>query len=370
MILKKQIVVIALMLSSVIGLAQVGIGTNTPNTNAILEIQSSTQGVRFPAMTTAQRTAISNPAKGLLVYDTDLQALMINIGTPASPLWGLLGAYSSVDVLAQIGNEGDNPDVVNSVITAVQLALVVPSVTGIVLGNETAYQDYIDTNPDDFDSPATQAQVQAMVDAVNAAAPVYCTGSTTTIVDVVGSGGATWMDRNLGATQQATSSTDAAAYGDLYQWGRFTDGHQCRTSGTTSTNATTATPGHGDFITGGSFPFDWLTPQDDTLWQGVGGINNPCPSGYRLPTETELNTELSAWGSINAAGAFASPLKLPVAGYRLRSTGALNSVGSFGFYWSSTVSGSNARYLVFDSSSAGVSNAIRASGHSVRCIKN
>ncbi|MCX8486231.1 MAG: hypothetical protein ORN53_03470, partial [Crocinitomicaceae bacterium] len=33
-----------------------------------------------------------------------------------------------------------------------------------------------------------------------------------------------WMDRNLGASQVATSSNDAASYGDLYQWGRATDG--------------------------------------------------------------------------------------------------------------------------------------------------
>ena len=47
------------------------------------------------------------------------------------------------------------------------------------------------------------------------------------------------IDRNLGASQVATSSTDADAYGDLYQWGRGTDGHQIRTSGTTSTLSST-----------------------------------------------------------------------------------------------------------------------------------
>tara|TARA_B110000090_G_scaffold89704_1_gene101755 strand:- start:8070 stop:8588 length:519 start_codon:yes stop_codon:yes gene_type:complete len=38
--------------------------------------------------------------------------------------------------------------------------------------------------------------------------------------------GQVWMDRNLGATQVATSSTDHLAYGNLYQWGRALDGHQ------------------------------------------------------------------------------------------------------------------------------------------------
>src|SRR5574344_2381954 len=140
--------------------------------------------------------------------------------------------------------------------------------------------------------------------------------------------GEIWMDRNLGASQVATSSTDAAAYGDLYQWGRATDGHESRTSGTTATLATSDTPGHGNFITTGSSPWNWRSPQNDNLWQGVSGTNNPCPSGYRLPTAAELEEERLSWSSNNEAGAFASPLKLPVAGSRNLSSGSLLIVGS------------------------------------------
>src|SRR5574344_1840945 len=154
--------------------------------------------------------------------------------------------------------------------------------------------------------------------------------------------GEIWMDRNLGASQVATSSTDAAAYGDLYQWGRAADGHESRTSGTTSILATSDTPGHGNFITNGSSPYDWRNPQNDNLWQGVSGTNNPCPSGYRLPTEAEWEAERTSWSSSNAAGAFASPLKLPVAGSRLYSSGTLGDVGSYGYYWSSSVDGTYA----------------------------
>ena len=187
--------------------------------------------------------------------------------------------------------------------------------------------------------------------------------------------GEIWMDRNLGASQVATSSTDANAYGDLYQWGRAADGHESRTSATTSTNATSAVPNDGNawdgfFITEGSSPYDWLTPQDDNLWQGVSGTNNPCPSGYRLPTEAEWEAERTSWSINNAAGAFASPLKLPVAGYRGNSDGSLSLVGSFGFYWSSTVDGTNSRNLYFDSSNAGMFGDSRANGNSVRCLKD
>jgi uncharacterized protein (TIGR02145 family) len=187
--------------------------------------------------------------------------------------------------------------------------------------------------------------------------------------------GEIWMDRNLGASQVATSSTDANAYGDLYQWGRAADGHESRTSATTSTNATSAVPNDGNawdgfFITEGSSPYDWLTPQDDNLWQGVSGTNNPCPSGYRLPTEAEWEAERTSWSSNNAAGAFASPLKLPVAGYRYYSNGSLYNVGSYGYYWSSTVVGTDSRYLYFDSSIALMNSSHRARGGSVRCLKD
>ena len=48
---------------------------------------------------------------------------------------------------------------------------------------------------------------------------VHCNGTPTEVVDVTNpTTGKTWMDRNLGASQAATSSTDADAYGDLYQW--------------------------------------------------------------------------------------------------------------------------------------------------------
>jgi uncharacterized protein (TIGR02145 family) len=179
-----------------------------------------------------------------------------------------------------------------------------------------------------------------------------------------------WMDKNLGASQVATSSTDAAAYGDLYQWGRGTDGHESRTSGTTSTLATSYSPGHGDFITTNISPFDWRNPQNDNLWQGVSGTNNPCPSGYRLPTEAEWDAERTSWSSNNAAGAFASPLKLTMAGHRNFRDGSLRTVGSSGYYWSSTVEASSSRNLLFSGSLTFMMSSLRAYGFSVRCLKD
>lgn len=53
------------------GYAQTGIGTSTPHASAKLEVASTTMGFLPPRMTSVQRLAISNPAQGLMVYQTD-----------------------------------------------------------------------------------------------------------------------------------------------------------------------------------------------------------------------------------------------------------------------------------------------------------
>ena len=181
--------------------------------------------------------------------------------------------------------------------------------------------------------------------------------------------GKVWMDRNLGASRVATAGDDVNGYGDLYQWGRLPDGHEKRTSGSTSNLSSSNVPGHGDFILTSDSPYDWRSPQNDDLWQGVNGTNNPCPDGYRLPTEAEWNAERESWNLNDDSGAFASPLKLPVAGRRLRDNGSLDRVDHFGYYWSGTVDGTNSRSLSFHGFNASIFSGARSFGHSVRCIK-
>lgn len=60
----------------------------TPDASAILDVQSLTKGSLFPRMLAAERTAIVNPAKGLLVYQTDgTEGFYYNAGTAATPNW-------------------------------------------------------------------------------------------------------------------------------------------------------------------------------------------------------------------------------------------------------------------------------------------
>lgn len=197
---------------------------------------------------------------------------------------------------------------------------------------------------------------------------IYCNGSPTQVVEVTSPTGKVWMDRNLGASQAATSINDVNAYGDLYQWGRRADGHQCRNSATTPVLSTIPVPTHGDFIFVPSGPWNWMQTNDNSLWQGVAGNNNPCPAGFRLPTYAELNAERLYWSSNNIAGAFGSALKWTPAGQRNASNGALADIGSFGTYWTSTINGDDAGNLYIDTVSIMAYDG-RVNGRSVRCIK-
>lgn len=215
------------------------------------------------------------------------------------------------------------------------------------------------------------------INAIGNSAPSAASNSVTpeTIPSVVSSTGKVWMDRNLGASQVATSSTDEASFGDLYQWGRDTDGHQLRASDVTTTRSLTDSPVDGKFIRVINHPQDWRNPKNDNLWQGVTGQNNPCPLGYRIPTDAEWEGEWNTWGSDkNSVGAFASPLKLPMAGWK--GFGFMDAFGLFssqGDYWSSTVDGTYGEYvrkLQFTNSTSGTTYNYRSAGSSVRCIRD
>lgn len=69
-----KVIQAALMLTSFTLTAQVGIGTTTPNASAALDITSTNSGILIPRMTQAQKNAITSPATGLLIYQTDATA--------------------------------------------------------------------------------------------------------------------------------------------------------------------------------------------------------------------------------------------------------------------------------------------------------
>jgi trimeric autotransporter adhesin len=89
--------------------AQVSINTDNslPDNSAMLDVKSTAKGVLLPRMTQAQRTAISSPAAGLIIYQTDnIPGFYFNSGSSGSPAWTMVGGGTGWSLT---GNSGTNP---------------------------------------------------------------------------------------------------------------------------------------------------------------------------------------------------------------------------------------------------------------------
>jgi uncharacterized protein (TIGR02145 family) len=101
----------------------------------------------------------------------------------------------------------------------------------------------------------------------------------------------------------------------------------------------------------------------------------------RLPTKKEWETMLglgSTWDEkkkgiwiggnhkIREESRFST--FLPAAGYHNRANGALDNVGTYGYYWSSSPSSTNASHLYFSTTVNPAFDGNRSNGFSVRCI--
>lgn len=193
-----------------------------------------------------------------------------------------------------------------------------------------------------------------------------------------------WLDRNLGAPNVATAVNNYQNYGDMFQWGRLADGHQLivRTgpydadasglNGMTLTvvpyeQSSNDTPNHPKFIAYGELPADWRNPQNSNLWQGVAGTNNPCPTGWRIPTQAEWDAE----NITSLADGFAK-LKITMTGLRYVGDGMFYSSDTDGFYWSTTSDPADATNTMNANFNSGYSpfGSYRGNGLACRCIKD
>ena len=144
-------------------LAQIGNEADDPHSTP-----SAVTTEQLTLITPALTNVVDNNETAYQDYIDNNPTLFDNPATPAQVQAMVDLVNASQTVLVQIGLEADDPDTVNAVVTTDQLGLISPSVTNIEANNQTAYQDYIDNNPSLFSSPATQPEVQAMVEAVNA----------------------------------------------------------------------------------------------------------------------------------------------------------------------------------------------------------
>ena len=204
----------------------------------------------------------------------------------------------------------------------------------------------------------------------------------------------TWMDRNLGACEQATSQSDYLAYGSFFQFGRQRDGHECmywdtntdknhRAAGyTVSSTRIAYNASSAQFITSNGEANDCPANNWATTFQPASNLwppssttkNTPCPVGYHVPTATEWTAEINSWGGITAANAY-SYLKLPLVAdidFRDGLGTWLTGYAYGGWYWTSTVGSpdSNCATWVVTSGSGILKYRPRNDAMAVRCINN
>jgi len=368
----------------------VGIGAEsfTPDSSAMLEVKSTEKGFLPPRMTTQQRDAIQSPAEGLVIYNTTTNCLNYRVVevwfevcgecTP-QPIAPTAGTH--VPGETQIvwnwnvasGADGYKWSLINNYATATDLGNVT-TVTQTGLTCNSPYTIYVWAyNGCGNSTTETLTQTTAACPICDVPSVTFTYQGQQVTYGTVQSSGRCWLDRNLGAAQVATSTTDELAYGDLFQWGRNDDGHQTRTSITTTNSSDSDQPSHGYYILRDSSPLDWRSSGDwHQRWNAIPIVNNPCPSGYRVPTEAEWDAERLSWTQPD--GAINSPLKLPIAGRRHFSDGGSIDL-TLGRYWSSTVVGNigSQSTIFLGVSWAGShmeSTIARAFGLSVRCIKD
>lgn len=213
-------------------------------------------------------------------------------------------------------------------------------------------------------------------------------GAAVTYTTVRAKDGWVWLQQNLGSTKVAASATDAPAYGDLFQWGRWDDGHQKRSpesvvDGMPTPNNPSGLNLSGDnpFYKGGGITWyndgtindTWTaaTPAAATATNGCDPCKQIFGAGWQLPSLADWQAVLGAEGVNNITNGFASNLKLTAAGARNELLGSLGDEGVIGIYWSSTReagSAPQAMYINLYTNNLADYN-YRGIGMSLRCLK-
>jgi hypothetical protein len=386
--------------------AQVKYGTNSTSiaSCSLLELESTNKGLLLPRLTLLQRNAIVSPLAGLEIWCTDC-GLSGEYQYYTGTLWNTASNVPDAPTITNVVNGYSQVTLYFTASTVIGSSPITSYTITISPGNRKVttlsspyiFTDLISGTAYTFTVAAnnaygssiesnTSASITPLSDSPSGSA--ICNGTVATkVVEIISSAtGRIWMDRNLGASRVATAYNDYMAFGCFYQWGRGNDGHASMTwtasnsatrVTTTTTNvlSTVDTPSDSKFIDAISSIYDdWRNPSNNLLWQGPSGINNPCPTGYRIPTKAELDSEFdTAVNPItNYFNAYSNGggLKFVAAGYGGIGSNSSIAAGNGVNYWTSTNKGANSYYRYSSyNASIGIYRE-RGCGFSVRCIKN
>ncbi len=393
----KSIIKLATIMLAIIPLAlsgQVVVGGTVPDPSSALDVQSNSKGVLLPRITTAQRDAMTSPATGLAIFNTSTNCLEINLGTPAAVSWvrmkcrngsvtsldcanaTVTGAFyegvSAVNVRVNVPYQGGNGGVYDA--WTASSTGVSGLTASLAAGNFAEGSGSVELTfsgmPVDTGTVSFALDIGGQTCTLNFnVVPLVCRAKVSS-TQFKG-----FMCYNLGA---ANTSADPFTpsweiNGGYWQWGTLTQA----ASGPTGPGAADANEGAVSGWNLGNIPSGSWTDGSKTA-------NDPCPSGFRLPTRTQL-TGLLANNTIQFVGSFyssitnyssgtklGSQLMLPAGGARTPALGGgLANRGLGGYYWSSTQKGSSEAYYIFVANAgfpSNVSDFKRIWGLSVRCI--
>ena len=195
--------------------------------------------------------------------------------------------------------------------------------------------------------------------------------------------GVTWAPWNAGYSE-------AYPYGLLYQWHRkFGQVYEGTPSTATPTSATVVNKYSNKdtyyWYSSSTFKYDCISPQL-TSWS-MTIEHNPCPVGWRVPTENEMLSLIAAghtwtnsgpnsmkgrWFGGNHSTDHQGSIFLPASGYRDITSKTSIVRGSVGCYWTSGSTPSspyNSFFMNFTSTQIDSGYNYRGMGYSVRCVK-